>query len=105
MREVIGNELYERAWESTVATSGQALLHAGREYAKQYGLEALENQREIPRRCDRSGPMRRGNARIVACHRQLATGTGGSDRSARPAPTFSSSGAQLAATAGRDVAS
>jgi hypothetical protein len=39
-----------------VATERPGTAAAGREYAKQYGLEALENQREIPRRCDPNGP-------------------------------------------------
>jgi hypothetical protein len=65
VRQIIGNDLYERVWHSMDAPElqayGQALLHAGREYARQHGLEALENQREIPAGSDPDSPDARAH--------------------------------------------
>jgi hypothetical protein len=51
-QRIIGKQLYERAWDLMTATElaayGQALLDAGRQFAREHKLEALEQQREAP---------------------------------------------------------
>jgi hypothetical protein len=51
-KQVIGDELYHRAWERITAARlhayGEALLAAARRFAQQHGLEALEDGREPP---------------------------------------------------------
>jgi hypothetical protein len=51
-RELIGEELYRRAWDRMTATElhayGEALLAAARRFAARHGLEALEHERESP---------------------------------------------------------
>jgi hypothetical protein len=59
---IIGDELYQRAWErmnaDTLHAYGESLLEAGRQFAREHGLEALEHQREPPTDDDSSPEWR-----------------------------------------------
>jgi hypothetical protein len=65
VQDIIGDELYERAWATMNAAEleayGEALLQAGRGYAKQHGLEALEHQREPPETEGEASPESRAH--------------------------------------------
>jgi hypothetical protein len=65
VQDIIGAELYEQAWSRMNAAEllayGEALLQAGRNFAKQHGIEALEHRYELPETDDDDAPESRAH--------------------------------------------
>jgi hypothetical protein len=60
VQEILGEALFERAWDkmsaAELATYGAELLACARRYAKEHGVEQLEQQYEPPEDCDEGAP-------------------------------------------------